>query len=150
MPEGHLILQTLRSHDQFNTTIYGHDDRYRGLSGGRDVVMVHPADLADLRLRSGDRVDIVAPWQDGSVRVLRGFRAVAYDTARGCAAAYYPETNPLVPLDSTARGSNCPTSKAIVVRLVPAGAAPEPVRVRGIPLGQDDDHRSLVLPHHLS
>jgi len=150
VPEGHLILQTLRSHDQFNTTIYGHDDRYRGLSGGRDVVMVHPADLADLRLRSGDRVDIVAPWQDGSVRVLRGFRAVEYDTARGCAAAYYPETNPLVPLDSTARGSNCPTSKAIVVRLVPAGAAPEPVRVRGIPLGQDDDHRSLVLPHHLS
>jgi anaerobic selenocysteine-containing dehydrogenase len=149
-PEGHLLLQTLRSHDQFNTTIYGHDDRYRGLSGGREVVMVHPADLADLRLRSGDRVDIVAPWQDGSVRVLRGFRAVEYDTARGCAAAYYPETNPLVPLDSTARGSNCPTSKAIVVRLVPAGTAPEPVRVRGIPLGQDDDHRSLVFPHHLS
>ena len=150
VPEGHLILQTLRSHDQFNTTIYGHDDRYRGLSGGREVVMVHPADLADLRLRSGDRVDIVAPWQDGSVRVLRGFRAVEYDTARGCAAAYYPETNPLVPLDSTARGSNCPTSKAILVRLVPAGAAPESVRVRGIPLGQDDDHRSPVLPHHLS
>jgi anaerobic selenocysteine-containing dehydrogenase len=71
VPEGHLILQTLRSHDQFNTTIYGHDDRYRGLSGGREVVMVHPADLADLRMRSGDGVDIVAPWQDGSVRVGR-------------------------------------------------------------------------------
>jgi molybdopterin-dependent oxidoreductase alpha subunit len=150
VPDRHLVLQTLRSHDQFNTTVYGHDDRYRGLSGGRDVVLVHRLDLAALRLRDGDLVDIVAPWKDGSVRVLSGFRAVEYATPRGCAAAYYPETNPLIALDSTARGSNCPTSKYVVVRLMAAGTAPQPVRVRGLGVGEDDEHRSGFHPLHLS
>ncbi len=117
VPEGHLLLQTLRSHDQFNTTIYGLSDRYRGIEGGRRVVFVHPDDLAAAGLSDGDVVDIRSVWDDGLERVVHGFRCVAYDTPRGCAAAYYPETNPLVPLDSTAVGSNCPTSKSVVVSL---------------------------------
>ena len=150
VPEGHLLLQSLRSHDQFNTTIYGHDDRYRGLSGGRDIVMVHPADLAALDLDPDQLVDVVAPWSDGSVRVVSGFRVVAYPTPRGCVAAYYPEVNPLIALDSTARGSNCPTSKSVVVRLVPAGTGGEHIHVTGLGLGEDDEHRSKVEPSHLS
>lgn len=116
VPEGHLLLQSLRSHDQYNTTIYGLDDRYRGVKGGRRVVFVHPDDIAALGLADGERVDLVGVWQ-GEERRAPDFRVVAYDQPRGCAASYYPETNPLVPLDSTAEGSNCPTSKAVVVRL---------------------------------
>ncbi|MVA76551.1 FdhF/YdeP family oxidoreductase [Auraticoccus sp. F435] len=123
VPEGHLVLQTLRSHDQFNTTIYGLSDRYRGVEGGRRVVFVHPDDLAALGLADGDLVDISSVWDDDLDRVVEGFRCIAYDTPRGCVAAYYPETNPLVPLDSTAEGSNCPTSKSVVVTLR-RGAAP--------------------------
>ncbi|REE94986.1 FdhF/YdeP family oxidoreductase [Thermomonospora umbrina] len=120
VPEGRLLLQTVRSHDQYNTTIYGMDDRYRGVRGGRRVVFVHPDDLADLGLADGATVDLVSEWRDGVDRRAPGFRLVAYPTARGCAAAYFPETNVLVPLDSTADISNTPTSKSIVVRLEPA------------------------------
>ncbi|MBF6620786.1 MAG: FdhF/YdeP family oxidoreductase [Patulibacter sp.] len=118
VPPGRLLLQSLRSHDQYNTTIYGLDDRYRGIKAGRRVVFVHPDDVAERGLEDGQMVDLVGEWQDEERRA-DGFRVVAYPTARGCAAAYYPETNPLVPLDSTARGSNTPTSKAVVVRLEP-------------------------------
>jgi formate dehydrogenase major subunit len=121
VPEGRLLLQTLRSHDQFNTTIYGLDDRYRGVSGGRRVVFVHPDDIVALGHADGDLVDLVSEWKDGSERVARSFRIVSYDQPRGCAAAYYPETNPLVPLDATAEGSNTPASKSVVVRLDPPG-----------------------------
>ncbi len=120
VPPGRLLLQSLRSHDQYNTTIYGLDDRYRGIKRGRRVVLVHPDDLAERGLRDGGLVDLVSEWVDGERRAER-FRLVAYPTARGCAAAYYPETNPLVPLDSTATTSNTPTSKGIVVRLEPVG-----------------------------
>jgi len=116
-PEGRLILQTVRSHDQFNTTMYGLNDRYRGIRGGRDVVFVNPEDLTDLGLADGDRVDIVSEWPDEPDRVLRNYRVVAFPTARGCAATYFPEANVLVPLASTAIDSNTPVSKAIVVRL---------------------------------
>ncbi|OYV64395.1 MAG: hypothetical protein B7X07_06525 [Actinobacteria bacterium 21-64-8] len=116
VPEGHLLLQTLRSHDQFNTTVYGLNDRYRGIKGGRRVVFVNQVDLAARGLDDGDLVDLVSVWSDGE-RVAPGFRAVAYQTPPGCAAAYFPETNVLVPLDSTAIGSNTPTSKSIVIRL---------------------------------
>ncbi len=116
VPEGHLILQTVRSHDQFNTTVYGLDDRYRGIEGGRRVVFVNEADLAARGLADADMVDLVSVWDDGERRA-RSFRAVAYPTLRGCAAAYFPEANVLVPLDSTAVTSNTPTSKSIVIRL---------------------------------
>ncbi|WP_100444738.1 FdhF/YdeP family oxidoreductase [Glycomyces xiaoerkulensis] len=115
---GRLLLQTLRSHDQFNTTVYGLDDRYRGIRGGRRVVMVHPDDAAELDLPDGSYRDLVGEW-DGQERRAPHFRIVHYPTARGCAAAYYPETNVLVPLDSVADASNTPTSKSIVVRFEP-------------------------------
>ncbi|MFE5797668.1 FdhF/YdeP family oxidoreductase [Streptomyces sp. NPDC056503] len=117
VPEGRLLLQTLRSHDQYNTTIYGLDDRYRGIRGGRRVVLVHPEDAAALGLADGAYADLVSEWTDGSERRAPGFRVVHYPTARGCAAAYYPETNVLVPLESTADISNTPASKSVVVRL---------------------------------
>ncbi|MGW8782811.1 FdhF/YdeP family oxidoreductase [Streptomyces sp. NPDC055796] len=120
IPEGRLLLQTLRSHDQYNTTIYGLDDRYRGITGGRRVVMVNPEDAAELGLADGSYTDLVGEWKDGVERRAPGFRVVHYPTARGCAAAYYPETNVLVPLDSTADTSNTPASKSVVVRFEPA------------------------------
>ncbi|GAA3559973.1 FdhF/YdeP family oxidoreductase [Amycolatopsis ultiminotia] len=116
VPEGRLLLQTLRSHDQYNTTIYGLSDRYRGIEDGRRVVFVHPDDLAGLGIADGEIVDLVSEWLDGERRAP-AFRAVCYPTARGCAAAYFPEANALVPLDSVAEKSNTPVSKAIVVRL---------------------------------
>jgi molybdopterin-dependent oxidoreductase alpha subunit len=118
-PAGRLILQTLRSHDQFNTTIYSLNDRYRGIKKGRDVVFVHPSDLEELGLEDGEFVDVHSEWPGQPDRVLPNQRLVAYPTARGCAAAYYPEANVLVPLESAADGSNTPVSKAVIVRLVP-------------------------------
>ncbi|MCP3800927.1 FdhF/YdeP family oxidoreductase [Allokutzneria sp. A3M-2-11 16] len=118
IPEGRLLLQTLRSHDQFNTTIYGLDDRYRGVKDARRVVFVNPDDLTELGVADGALVDLVSEWAGDADRTAERFRVVAYPTARGCAAAYFPEANALVPLDSTAEISNTPTSKSIVVRLV--------------------------------
>jgi molybdopterin-dependent oxidoreductase alpha subunit len=119
-PEGTLLLQTLRSHDQYNTTIYSLNDRYRGIKKGRHVVFVNPLDLDDLGLVDGQKVDVATVWTDDVERVLRDYRVVAYPTARGCAAAYFPEANVLVPLDSAAIGSNTPVSKAVLVRVTPA------------------------------
>ncbi|MEV0039828.1 FdhF/YdeP family oxidoreductase [Streptomyces sp. NPDC050804] len=116
LPEGRLLLQTLRSHDQYNTTIYGLDDRYRGIKGGRRIVLVNPEDAAALGLEDGSFTDLVSEWKDGVDRRAPGFRVVHYPTARGCAAAYYPETNVLVPLGATADTSNTPASKSVVVR----------------------------------
>ena len=120
VPEGRLLLQTLRSHDQYNTTIYGLDDRYRGIYHGRRVVLVNPEDAGELGLADGAYTDLVGEWSDGRERRAPHFRVVHYPTARGSAAAYYPETNVLVPLDSTADVSNTPTSKAVVVRFEPS------------------------------
>jgi formate dehydrogenase major subunit len=114
VPEGRLLLQTIRSHDQYNTTIYGLEDRYRGIHGGRRVVFAHAADLADLGFADGDHVDVVGEWA-GVERRAERFRLVAYDVARGTCAAYFPEANVLVPLDSQAAESGTPTSKAVVV-----------------------------------
>ncbi|MEU6329558.1 FdhF/YdeP family oxidoreductase [Streptomyces sp. NPDC047049] len=117
VPEGRLLLQTLRSHDQYNTTIYGLDDRYRGIKNGRRVVLVHPDDARERGLADGAYTDLVSEWTDGSERRAPGFRVVHYPTARGCAAAYYPETNVLIPLDHTADTSNTPAAKSLVIRL---------------------------------
>ncbi len=122
-PEGTLLLQTLRAHDQYNTTIYSLNDRYRGIKKGRSVVFVNPLDLDELGLEDGQSVDIFSEWSDGVERVLRSYRVVSYPSSRGCAAAYYPEANVLVPLDSVTDRSNTPVSKSVVVRLVPAAAA---------------------------
>lgn len=153
VPEGHLLLQTLRSHDQFNTTIYSHSDRYRGIKGGRHVVFIHADDIAALGFHDGDFVDLVTRWDDDDVdRVAGNFRLVAYDTPRGSAAAYYPETNPLVPLDSTAIGSNTPTSKSVIVHLVPAGTARGATGAHPSQdaVGADEGHKAHPEPPHLS
>ncbi len=123
VPDGGLLLQTLRSHDQYNTTIYGLNDRYRGIKAGRRVVLVNAADLAALGLADGDTVDLHGVADDGVARRADAFRVVAYDTPRGCAAAYYPETNALVPLGSVALESGTPTSKSVIVRLEPRAAS---------------------------
>jgi molybdopterin-dependent oxidoreductase alpha subunit len=118
LPEGRLHLATVRSHDQYNTTIYGHDDRYRGVKDERRVVFLHPEDIAARGLEDGQIVDLVSHWKDGE-RVAERFRVTAYDIPRGNAAAYFPEANPLVPLGQTARGSNTPASKSVVISLRP-------------------------------
>jgi molybdopterin-dependent oxidoreductase alpha subunit len=121
-PEGHLVLQSLRSHDQWNTIPYARNDRYRGIHNGRRVVLVNPDDIEALGFADRDLVDLVSIWTDGVERRAPGFRLVSYPSARGSAAAYYPETNVLVPLDSVADISNTPTSKGILIRLEPAGS----------------------------
>ncbi|ANZ35463.1 hypothetical protein BBK82_04580 [Lentzea guizhouensis] len=124
VPEGRLLMQTLRSHDQYNTTIYGLDDRYRGVKDGRRVVFVNPDDLVELGFSDGQMVNIVSEWKDDPTGVVErraeSFRIVSYSTARGCVATYFPEANPLVPLDSKADISGTPTSKSVIVRLEPA------------------------------
>jgi molybdopterin-dependent oxidoreductase alpha subunit len=115
-PEGHLVLQSLRSHDQWNTIPYAPNDRYRGIHNARRIVMVNPADITALGFADGDVVDIVSIWHDGIERRAPTFKLVGYPAARGSATAYYPETNVLVPLDSVAEISNTPTSKGVIVR----------------------------------
>jgi len=117
-----LILATIRSHDQYNTTIYGFDDRYRGVFGRRDVVFMHMDDLAARGLESGDAVWVEAATPDGAARRL-GLTAVSYDIARGSAAAYYPEANGLIPLDHFDPESGTPSYKSTPVRISRAPAA---------------------------
>lgn len=124
VPPGRLLLQTVRSHDQFNTTIYSNEDRYRGIHDSRRVVLVNPLDLAELGLADGDHVDVFGEWTDDVERCLRDYRLVAYPTSRQCAAAYFPEANVLIPLESVAEGSNTPTSKSVIIRLERHVAAP--------------------------
>lgn len=112
-----MTLMTTRSHDQYNTTVYALDDRYRGVFGQRRVVFIHPADIAMLGFKSGDWVDMTTVWDDGIERRADYFRLVEYDIPRGCIGAYYPETNPLVPLSSVGDVCNTPTSKSIPVLL---------------------------------
>ncbi|WP_312485962.1 FdhF/YdeP family oxidoreductase [Stutzerimonas nitrititolerans] len=114
-----LILQTLRSHDQYNTSLYGLNDRYRGVKGMRKVLFVNPSDLERLGFENGDVVDLLSLWNDGIERKVRGFTLLAYDTPAGQAAAYYPEANPLVPLESFGEGSHTPTSKFIAIKILP-------------------------------
>lgn len=109
-------LMTVRSHDQYNTTIYGLDDRYRGVHGYRRVCFINPADLEKRGWQAGMLVDITSVWHDGE-RSVKGFTLVEYAIPEGCLASYFPETNPLVPLDSVSERAGTPTSKSIPVRL---------------------------------
>ncbi len=113
---GQLVMMTIRSHDQFNTTIYGLDDRYRGISNGRRVVLLNAADIAERGFADNDVVDIVSHFR-GVQRRAQNFRIVAYAIPQGCAATYFPETNVLVPIDSVAAGSRTPTSKSVIISL---------------------------------
>jgi molybdopterin-dependent oxidoreductase alpha subunit len=120
VPDGRLLLMTIRSHDQYNTTVYSDDDRYRGVRGDRRVVLVHPDDLRDLGFEEDEVVDVTSHTggpKGEETRQVRGFRLKAYDVPRGCAAAYFPEANPLVPLAHHAERSLTPAYKSIVVSL---------------------------------
>jgi molybdopterin-dependent oxidoreductase alpha subunit len=116
LDEGQFLLMTLRSHDQYNTTIYGLDDRYRGIYQERRVLFIHPEDLRALALPPDARLTLTSHFE-GQTREVTGFRPAPYDIPRGCLAAYFPETNPLVPLQSHADKSRTPTSKSLVVTL---------------------------------
>jgi molybdopterin-dependent oxidoreductase alpha subunit len=113
---GQLLMMTIRSHDQYNTTVYGLDDRYRGVKGGRRIIMVNAEDARERGLSAGDAVDITSHFEDGT-RTAARFSVVLYDIPRGCCATYFPETNVLVPLGQFARGSHTPASKSVVVTL---------------------------------
>jgi molybdopterin-dependent oxidoreductase alpha subunit len=112
-----LKLTTIRSHDQYNTTIYGLDDRYRGVFGRRDVLFANEEDLAARKLAHGDVVDVETALPSGDRLRLSGLTAVAYDIARGSVAAYYPEANALVPLTYHDQLSGTPSYKSVPVRI---------------------------------
>lgn len=110
---------TVRTHDQFNTVVYGSDDRYRGIFGHRRVLLVNAADLAERSIRAGETVRITSHF-DGTTRIADDFVALAYDIPRGSAASYFPEANVLVPLEHVAERSNTPVSKAIEISIEPS------------------------------
>ncbi len=119
LPPGHLLMMTVRSHDQYNTTIYGLADRYRGLSGERRVVFMNREDIAGLGLRDEQVVDLTSHFR-GETRTARRFVVVPYDIPRGCACTYFPEANALVPARQVAHTSNTPASKSVVITVAPA------------------------------
>jgi molybdopterin-dependent oxidoreductase alpha subunit len=113
---GELMMMTLRSHDQFNTTIYGLDDRYRGISNERRVIFMNVEDIVELGFVGGERVDIYNE-HGGRERVARNFIIIPFSIPKGCTATYFPEANVLVPIDSVAEKSNTPTSKFVILKL---------------------------------
>jgi molybdopterin-dependent oxidoreductase alpha subunit len=122
-----LLLMTIRTHDQFNTTVYGEDDRYRGITGGRRVIFMHREDIALRGLRAGDRVDVTSWFGEHGRerRVAKAFMVVEYEIPPKCAAGYFPEMNVLVPIGSVAAGSNQPASKSMVVTVAKSGSVAE-------------------------
>jgi molybdopterin-dependent oxidoreductase alpha subunit len=115
---GEYLMATVRSHDQYNTTIYGNDDRYRGIYGERRVVMMGQKDIAAAGLEEGQPVDLVSHFE-GEERTARDFVVVRQSLPRRCVATYFPEANVLIPVGSVADGSNTPTSKSVVVTIRP-------------------------------
>jgi molybdopterin-dependent oxidoreductase alpha subunit len=118
IPESHFILMTLRSHDQYNTTIYGTDDRYRGIYNARRIVMMNPEDMVANNLTKTDEIDITSHFEGRTISSEK-WKVVPYDIPKGNLAAYFPEANVLVPLESVAVGSNTPTSKWVEVSIAP-------------------------------
>jgi molybdopterin-dependent oxidoreductase alpha subunit len=112
--DGKLLLMTIRSHDQFNTTIYAENDRYRGVSNGRRVVFMNPGDMSRLGIRKDQWVDLTSHFESETRRAER-FKVIPYEIPAGCAAAYFPETNVLVPIRNVADESNQPASKSIII-----------------------------------
>jgi molybdopterin-dependent oxidoreductase alpha subunit len=113
---GHLVMMTIRSHDQYNTTIYGLDDRYRGIRNERRVVLMNAKDMAALFLKERELVDLIGEY-NGVTRKAEQFHVIKFDIPRGCCATYFPETNCLVPIDSFADRSKTPVSKFIEIRI---------------------------------
>jgi molybdopterin-dependent oxidoreductase alpha subunit len=119
---GRFLMMTIRSHDQFNTTIYGLDDRYRGIRNERRVVMLNPEDIREAGLAEGEVVDLISHFE-GEERIARRFIVVPYSIPRRSAATYFPETNVLVPIRSVAEKSNTPASKSVVISVRPASVS---------------------------
>ncbi|MFT4021089.1 MAG: FdhF/YdeP family oxidoreductase [Acinetobacter sp.] len=117
-------LMTMRSHDQYNTTLYGLDDRYRGVFGLRKVLFMNETDIQQAGLQPDQYVDIESIYSDGVQRMVQQFRIVPYDIPQGCLAAYYPETNPLIALSSHDKRAKIPASKNVPVILIPSEAPP--------------------------
>ena len=130
-------LMTFRSHDQYNTTVYGPDDRYRGVKGHRKVVFMNPDDLIAEGLSEGDWIDLSTVSEDNRTRVLKQMKVVPYDIPLGCLGAYFPETNVLVPLYAHGPRSGTPASKDIPVTLSRAMPPEDPASptATGITLG---------------
>ena len=122
------VLQTVRSHDQYNTTIYGFKDRYRGLSGDRNIILLNEVDISALGLSAGDKVDIESLWGDDVTRQVTNFTVIAYDIPCGNAAAYFPEANPLVALGNYGDFTFTPNSKSIAI-VITAAKNPSPERI---------------------
>jgi anaerobic selenocysteine-containing dehydrogenase len=118
-PEGRYLMTTVRSHDQFNTSIYGNDDRYRGIYNGRRVIFMNEEDMRRDGLVQGQLVDLTSHYH-GEERKVEKFMVAPYSIPRGCTATYYPETNALVPVGSVAEVSNTPTSKSVVISVAPS------------------------------
>jgi molybdopterin-dependent oxidoreductase alpha subunit len=116
---GQYIMMTIRSHDQFNTHIYGLDDRYRGIYNGRRVIFMNAEDVAGAGLKRGEIVDLTSHYE-GETRTARKFQVVPYEIPRGCTATYFPEGNALVSINSVAERSNTPTSKFVIISIAPA------------------------------
>ena len=138
-----LWLTTMRSHDQYNTTLYSHSDRYRGVFGQRDVIFLNTRELQKRNLHPGDRVDVFAVSTDGIERVIRSFKVIDYSLPDGCCGAYYPEANPLVPLYAFDQKSRTPSYKSVPVKIARAAA-----------VGPDSTHQAAILgaagAHHAS
>jgi anaerobic selenocysteine-containing dehydrogenase len=119
---GQLLMMTIRSHDQYNTTVYGLDDRYRGIRGGRRVVLLADEEIRARGLTPGQIVDLHSHFA-GERRTAERFVVVAYPIPRGCAATYFPEANVLVPLGHLAAKSRTPASKSVVITIEPSAGA---------------------------
>jgi len=117
-----LRLATVRSHDQFNTTIYSYNDRYRGVYNDRMILFMNADDIADRGLAAGAKVALETISDDGVVRRVEGLTIIDYPMSRGSVAGYYPELNPLLPLGHYDKTSGCPAAKAIPVRVVAMAA----------------------------
>ncbi len=115
---GRMRLLTVRSNDQFNTTVYGYSDRFRGINGTRQVVLMNRGDMADAGIAQGQAVTLVGDAEDNAERRVAGLMAVEYDVPRGCVVGYYPECNPLIALAHHAEESHVPAAKSVPVRVV--------------------------------
>ena len=116
---GQFLMMTMRSHDQYNTTIYGLDDRYRGIHGGRRVVLLNEEEMRERGFSAGQIVDLTSHFE-GEERTAHSFLVVPYNIPRRCAATYFPEANVLVPIRSVAEKSNTPASKSVIISIRPA------------------------------
>jgi anaerobic selenocysteine-containing dehydrogenase len=119
LADGQLVMMTVRSHDQFNTTVYGLNDRYRGVHNERRVIYMNPEDVKALGLQPRQIVDLTSHFE-GETRVARHFIVIPFEIPRRCAATYFPETNVLVPINSVAERSNTPTSKYVIITVAPS------------------------------